>query len=91
MTLRALLGAFFFVYFVCFTSMTKITFDFQIIGRSDVPGISLIVAQNEDAFSYLTEEEDLAYLADGSVPLATEKLSDFIFDAERCHMSSALV
>ena len=71
--------------------MAAITFDFKIIGRSDVPGISLIVAQNEDAFSYLTEEEDLAYLADGSVPLATDKVSDFISDAERCHMVSALV
>ena len=67
------------------------TFDFQIIARTDVPGISLVVAQNEDAFSYLTEEEDLAYFADGSVPLATEHLDSFIHDAERAHLCSALV
>ena len=30
----------------------------------------------------LTEEEDLAYLADGSVPLDTDKVGDFISDAE---------
>ena len=67
------------------------SFDFQIISRTDVPGISLIVAQNEDAFSYLTEEEDMAYFQDGSVPLATDEIGDFINDAEHCHLSSALV
>ena len=67
------------------------TFDFQIIAHTDVPGVSLVIAQNEEAFSYLTEEEDMAYLADGSVPLATDKVGDFISDAEWAHMSSALV
>ena len=42
----------------------------------------LICIQNEDAFSYLTEEEDMAYFADGSVPLATDQVGDFISDAE---------
>ena len=67
------------------------SFDFHIISRTDVPGISLVVAQNEDAFSYLTEEEDLAYFQDGSVPLATDQLGDFINDAEHAHFSAALV
>jgi len=65
--------------------------DFQIITETDVPGISLVVAQNEDAFSYLTEEEDMTYLKDGSVPLATDQVGDFISDAEWAHLSSALV
>ena len=65
--------------------------DFQIISRTEVPGISLVIAQNEDAFSYLTEEEDMAYFADGSVPLATDQVGDFISDAEWAHLSSALV
>jgi len=68
-----------------------ISTDFQIIAYTDVPGISLVIAQNEDAFSYLTEEENMAYLSDGSVPLATDKVGDFISDAEWAHMSSALV
>ena len=67
------------------------TFDFQIISHTDVPGISLVIAQNEDAFSYLTEEEDLAYLSDGSVPLDTDKIGDFISDAEHAHLCSHLV
>jgi hypothetical protein len=65
----------------------SITFDFQIISDTQVPGISLVMAQNEDAFSYLTEEEDLAYLADGSVPLSTDLVGDFINDAEWAHMA----
>ena len=67
------------------------SFDFQIISRTDVPGISLVIAQNEDAFSYLTEEADMDYLSDGSAPLATDKVGDFINDAEHCHFCSALV
>lgn len=69
----------------------SITFDFYIIGNTDVPGISLVIAQNEDAFSYLTEEEDMSYFQDGSVPLATDQIGDFISDAEHCHFSSAIV
>ena len=65
--------------------------DFQIISRTEVPGISLVIAQNEDAFSYLTEEEDMAYFADGSVPLATDQVGDFISDAEHAHLCTALV
>ena len=67
------------------------TFDFQIIAHTDVPGISLVVAQNEDAFCYLTEEEDMAYFQDGSVPLASDQVADFINDAESAHMCTQLV
>ena len=69
-----------------FSSTLAISFDFKIISDTQVPGISLVMAQNEDAFSYLTEEEDLAYLADGSVPLATDQVGDFISDAEHAHL-----
>jgi len=68
-----------------------ISYDFQIIARTDVSGISMVIAQNEDAFCYLTEEEDLNYLPDGSVLLATDELGSFISDAERAQMCSALV
>ena len=67
------------------------TYDFQIITNTDVSGMSLVVAQNEDAFSYLTEEEDMIYFNDGSVPLANDHIDSFISDAEYCHFSSALV
>ena len=53
--------------------------------------VVMLVAQNEDAFSYLTEEEDMAYFQDGSVPLATDQVGDFISDAEHAHFCAALV
>ena len=65
--------------------------DFQVIVRTDFPGISYVVAQNEDAFSYLTEEEELPYSNDGSVLLPTSQLGEFISDAEHAHFSAALV
>ena len=67
------------------------TFDFHVVAHTDVPGISLVIAQNEDAFSYLTEEEDMTYFQDGSVPLATDQIGDFINDAEHAHFCAALV
>ena len=67
------------------------TIDFQIHSDTLVPGISLVVAQNEDAFSYLTEEEEYTYLQDGSVPLVNEAIADFIFDAEQAQFSAALI
>ena len=71
-------------------SMTT-TFDFQVQVRTDFPGLSYVVAQNEDAFSYLTEEEELPYASDGSVLLPTSQVGEFISDAEHAHFSAALV
>ena len=67
------------------------TYDFQIITNTDVSGMSLVVAQNEDAFSHITQEDELGYFQDGSVPLSTDRISRFIVDAEQSHLSSALV
>ncbi len=67
------------------------TYDFQIIANTDVSGMSLVVAQNEDAFSYLTQEEEFGYFQDGSVPLSTDRISRFIVDAEHAQLSAALV
>ena len=67
------------------------TYDFQIFTNTDVSGMSLVVAQNEDAFSYLTQEEELGYFQDGTVPLSTDRISRFIVDAEHAQFSAALV
>ena len=66
-------------------------FDFQIIAYTDVPGISLVVAQNEDAFVYATETEDMACLQDGSMPLASDKVGDFMSDCGWDNFSCTLV
>ena len=65
------------------------TYDFQII-NSGVPGISLVMSMNEDAFSYITDEADMNTLPDGSAILSNYRIWDFIDDAERCQLSSAL-
>ena len=70
--------------------MSRVTYDFQIVS-SDIPGIQLIVAQNEDAFSYLTDEADLQTLPDGSAPLMDFHVKDFVSDAEHHHYMTAYV
>ena len=65
----------------------SVNFDFEIIDCSrDLQGISLIVARNEDAFSYLIDETDLPVMDDGSAPLRTECVGDFISDASWAHL-----
>ena len=66
-------------------------YDFQIISNTAVPGISLVMAYNEEAFSYLTEEEDMTVLQNGYAPLETDKVGDFINDAEHAHLSCSYV
>ena len=67
--------------------MSRITYDFQIISNTLLDGVSLVMAQNEDAFSYLTDELNYHILDDGSAPVYTEVVGDFISDAEQAHMS----
>ena len=81
----------FFRFVLSSEHLMPTTFDFQILVQTDKPGLSLVVAQNEDAFSYLTKEEEYAYLNDGSVPLVNEAIGDFISDAEHAHFCAALV
>ena len=71
--------------------LSKVSFDFTIISPSTVPGVSLIVAQNEDAFNYLTDDEDLGYFQDGSVPLDTDRIGDFISDSSWVGFNTELV
>jgi hypothetical protein len=67
------------------------TFDFQIVANTSIPGLSLVMPQNEDAYNYLTEEAELAVLADGSAPLFTDNVGDFISDAGWAQLSTSYV
>lgn len=62
------------------------TFDFQIIAKTQISGMSLVIAQNEEAFSYLTDELDFPTLPNGNAPVFSENVGDFISDAEHAHM-----
>lgn len=61
------------------------TFDFTLL-NSGVPGMSLVMSLNEDAFEYITGEADMTSIADGSVPLDNSRLSDFVHLAENAHL-----
>ena len=49
------------------------------------------MAQNEDAFSYIQDELEYHTLSDGSAPLFTEAVGDFISDAENAHLSCSYI
>jgi hypothetical protein len=67
-----------------------VTFDFTIVDTT-LPGVSQVVPQNEDAFSYLVEETQLTVFQDGSTVLFDERLGDFISDAEHAHLCCTYV
>lgn len=69
----------------------SVSYDFQIISKTDVPGISLVMPMNEDAFSYLSDEVDMTILPNGSSPIDTQSVGDFISDAEHAHLCSNYV
>ena len=61
------------------------SFDFQIVG-SNIPGISQIIPQNEEAYSYLLEETLYTVFDDGTTALFDERCGDFISDASYAHL-----
>ena len=58
----------------------SVTFDFRIV-ESNIDGISAVIPQNEEAFSYLIEEAHFTVFSDGSAALFDENVGDFISDA----------
>ena len=63
-----------------------VTYDFQLL-NSGVPGMSLVMSMNEDAFETITGEFEMTTIADGSVPLDNSRLSEFVHLAERAHLA----
>ena len=74
-----------------FKTYMAVTTDFQIISNTAIPGLSLVMPLNEDAYNYLTEESGHSVLADGSAPLFTDNVGDFISDAGWAQLSASLV
>ena len=64
----------------------SVTFDFTLVS-SGVPGMSLVMAQNEEAFETITGEFDMAVIASGGAPLDNSRLSDFVHLAESAHLA----
>jgi hypothetical protein len=62
-----------------------ITYDFTIV-PSNINGISQVVPQNEEAFSYLVDEVHFTVFRDGTAALFDERIGDFISDAGNAHL-----
>ena len=64
----------------------SIAYDFKLLS-SGVPGMSLVMPMNEEAFESITAEFDMTVLPNGSAPLDNTRLSEFVHLAECAHMA----
>jgi len=67
------------------------TYDFTIVSDSLINGLSLVMPMNEQAYEYITDELSLSTLKDGSAPMYTEVIGDFICDAEYAQLTCEYV
>ena len=79
-----------FFFSVLFLSRLLISYDFTIVD-TNISGISQIVPQNEEAYTYLVDEAHLTVFSDGSAALFDESVGDFISDASHAHLCCELV
>ena len=63
----------------------SLSYDFTIVSVTEVPGISLVYAQNE-RYNYLVDEADMTLLSDGSAPISRTRVGDFISDSSYAHL-----
>ena len=75
---------------VLIQSNLLISYDFTIVD-TNISGISQIVPQNEEAYTYLVEEAHLTTFSDGSAALFDESVGDFVSDASHAHLCCELV
>jgi len=66
------------------------SYDFTIVD-SNISGISQIVPQNEEAYTYLVDEAHFTVFKDGSAALWSENVGDFISDCETAHLCCQIV
>ena len=71
--------------------MSRVTYDFQIVSNTPVEGVALVMAQNEDAWRYISDELEYHTLSDGSAPLFSEAVGDFISDAEHSQLTCSYI
>ena len=63
----------------------RVTYDFQIVA-DEIPNVCLIYAKNEEAYNYLVDEAELTVLDNGSAPIYTNRVGDFISDSSYAHL-----
>ena len=67
----------------------SVCYDFSVISDTPINGIALVQPLNEEAYNYIVDELEYTTLSDGSCPLFTDKVGDFISDAECAHLSTS--
>ena len=60
--------------------------DFSIQSTTGVSGVSLITPNHEDAYNFLRDECDLNILANGSAPIDTSLVGDFMSDCASVYL-----
>ena len=66
------------------------TADFTIVSDTGLSGISLVYAQNEDAYNFL-RDENIEVMAFGAAPIDSDRVADLISDAGWEHLDCELV
>lgn len=69
----------------------SVNYDFTVVSDTPISGIALVMAQTEEAYNYIVDELEYTTLSDGSCPLFTDKVGDFISDAECAHLSTSYI
>ncbi len=60
--------------------------DFKIHSTTQVAGVALIEPQTEDAWRFLVDECDLHVMQNGSAPIDTQLVGDFMSDVASCYL-----
>ena len=63
------------------------SYDFSIVSDTPINGVSVVMPQNEDAYSYIADELQYYTFENGSAPLFTEVVGDFICDAAEANFT----
>ena len=64
--------------------MSRVTYDFKLLS-SGIPGMSLVMSMNEEAFDFITDE-DYSTISNGAAPVDNNRLSNFANLAEAAHL-----
>ena len=67
------------------------TYDFTIVSDTLVNGLSLVMPMNEQAYQYITDELGFSTMKDGSAPMYTDNVGDFICEAEYAQLTCEYV
>lgn len=60
--------------------------DFKIYSSTGLSGVALVEPQHEDAWRFIVDECDMNVMANGSAPIDTELVGDFMSDCASVYL-----